>query len=423
MRLRILRICFVIVYALLNWNKVSLAQCPGGGPYQTITYSYTTNLGSLTDSLYYPYKFNPALGTLMGVDLSISTLGYALLEVINDVGEPILYDITYRRKDFIRGPGLGAGILLDTSITYPTALIGASNNPAVETSTPPWTSNGPNADYSNGWGEIQAAPAYVDGDGNISPRSFSRVIDPSAFGEFTGTGPVKFRYDVLASLLAEGFGGRYSQRIVTLNTQVTISTTYTYCPMSILPEGKLTFSARKTDNSNIALSWIKEKEQTGISYTPEVSTDGYSFSSIGAMESQQPASSGTVVKYEFDYAVPKSVSGKLYFRLKQTDARGKVQYSAITSVTVENLQALALTVFPNPADKEIYLQFNSIQKHDLQADLINSIGQIVERNHIVPNGSQQYALAFTKKHQPGIYFIRVTNTANRTQYTSRLMIR
>ncbi len=375
------------------------------------------------------------MGTLMGVDLTISTLGYALLEVVNDVGSSIKYNITYFRNDEIKGAGLGSGIVLDTMIVYPGITIGASNNPAVETSNPPWASNGINclqADtiiagcpnpMGNVWGEIQAAPAYEDVDGVVSSRSFSRAVDPSEFGAFTGSGSIKYYYDVTAALLALGSGGRYTQRIVTLNTQVTISTTYTYCPMSILPEGKLTFSARKTDNSNIALSWIKEKEQTGITYMPEVSANGYDFSSIGAMESQQPASAGTVVKYEFDYAVPKSAGGKLYFRLKQTDARGKVQYSAITSVTIENMQELALTIFPNPADRQINLQFNSVQKHNLQADLVNSVGQIVERNHIAPNGSQQYTLTFIKKHLPGIYFMRVTNAATRTQYTSRLMIR
>ena len=423
MRLRILRICFAIVFALLNWNKVSLAQCPGGKPLHTVTYSYTTNLASLTDEIYYPYKFNPAMGTLMGAEMSISTLGYALLEVINDVGAPITYKITYYRTDIISGAGLGAGIMLDTAIVFPNINIGASDNPAVSSSTPPWASNGANADYSNYWGTIQAGPVHTDSAGVEHPRTFTQSISPADFGLFTGSGPIIYNYDVIASLLAQGIGGRYTQRIVTLNTQVNISTTYSYCPMSILPEGKLSFSARKTDNSNIALSWIKENETTGITYIPEVSTNGYDFSGIGAMQSQQPASSATVVKYEFDYAAPKSAGGKLYFRLKQTDAGGKVQYSAITSVSIENLQELALTVFPNPADKVINLQFNTAQKHSLQADLVNSVGQIVERNHIASNGSQQYALTFTKKHQPGIYFIRVTNTANRTQYTSRVMIR
>ncbi len=421
MRLRILRICFVVVYALLNWNKVSFAQCSDGGPLKDTTFSYTTNLASLTDQVYYPYKFNPAWGTLMGVDLTVSTLGYALLEVINDVGAPISYKITYFRTDYITGPGLGAGLVLDTTIVFPIATIGASDDPAVPTSDPPWKSNGPNADYLNYWGEIQAAPAVEDG-GDIVPRSFSQTVDPADFGQFIGAGPVIYNYDVVASLLAQGIGGRYTQRIVTLNTQVTISTTYTYCPMSILPEGKLTFSARKTDN-NIALSWIKEREESGITYVPEVSINGRDFSSIGSMESRQPASQATVVKYEFDYTVPKSVSGKLYFRLKQTDAKGKVQYSATTSVTVEALQELALTLFPNPAEKEISLQFNTGQKHPLLAELINSIGQTLERTSIAPNGSQNYTFRFAKKHQPGIYFMRVTNMATHAQYTGRLMIR
>lgn len=422
MRLRTLRICFVLVYALLNWNKVSFAQCPGGKPLQTVTYSTTNYLGSLTDSIYFPHKFDPSMGTLMGVDMSISTLGYALLEVINDVGAAITYKITYYRTDYINGPGLGAGIILDTTVVFNGINIGASDNPAVATSTPPWMSNGPNADYSNYWGAIQAAPVYSDMDGD-HPRVFNTSIAPGDFGLFTGSGPLVYYYDVIASLLAQGIGGRYTQRIVTLNTEVNISITYTYCPMAVLPEGKLTFSARKTDASNIQLSWIKEREESGITYMPEVSYDGYQFSSVGVMQSQEPEQSSTVVKYEMDYTVPKSASGKLYFRLKQTNAQGRVEYSAITSVSVENLPELTLMVYPNPAEKEINLQFSTVQKHNLQADLLNSAGQVVERNRLVSNGTRQYVMSFTKKHPAGMYFIRVTNPVSKTQYTSRLMIR
>lgn len=423
MRFRILRICFIVVYALLNWNKVSIAQCSYGGPPLTIEDSFTHTLGSLTDSLFYPHKFDPTLGTLIGVELGISTSGQAILEVINDVGDAILYEITYRRKDFIRGPGLGAGILLDTTIVYPIALIGASNNPAVATSDPPWKSNGANVDYSNWWGTIQNAPGYLDDDGNVVPKTLTRIVDPSNFGDFIGPGAITFKYDVLASLLAEGFGGRYSQRIVTLNTQVTIRTIYTYCPMGILPEGKLTFSARKSGNHEIALSWIKEREESGITYMPEVSFDGKNFNSINALQSQQPELSSTVVKYEMDYSVPKAISGKLYFRLKQTASTGKISYTPTEVVTIDKLQQWTLNLYPNPAEKQVNLVFDSEQKQQFQAELMNSAGQIVDKMNSSFGNAKQFTFNFSRKHQPGIYFIRITLTGNRTQYTSRLMIR
>ncbi len=422
MRLRILRICLIIVYALLNLNKVSHAQCPNGQPYQTVTKTYTTNLASLTDVIYAPIKFDPADGTLMAVDLSISTLGYALLEVVNDVGAPITYKITYFRTDYISGPGLGGTIMLDTTVVFPNINIGASDNPAVGTSTPPWASNGPNDDYSNYWGEIQAAPVFTDTDGD-HPRTFTQAVDPSDFGLFTGPGSVVYNYDVIASLLAQGVGGRYSQRIVTLNTQVTISTTYTYCPMSVLPEGKLSFSARKTNNNNIELNWIKEREENNIIYTPEVSINGYDFNSIGTVQSQMPASNSTIVKYEFDYTVPASAYGKIYFRLKQADAHGKVQYSAIVSVNVEAPEQAGFSVFPNPAEKEITLQFRNIQNHTLQVELVNSTGQVVEKSNMAPNGGRQYKLSFLKKYQSGLYFVVVTDTATKSRHISRLLIR
>lgn len=423
MRLRILRVCFVTVIALMNWNKVSFAQCPGGGPPLTVTNSYTTSLASLTDVLYAPIKFNPSLGTLTAVDLSISTLGYALLEVINDVGAPITYKISFYRTDYISGPGLGAGLTIDTTIVFPMVSIGASDNPAVATSDPPWKSNGANADLSNYWGTIQAAPVYTDINGVDNPRTFTQSVPAVDFGLFTGSGSLVYNYDVMPSLLAQGVGGRYTQRIVTLNTQVTISATYTYCPMGVLPEGKIRFSAKNAGNNSVTLSWLKENESTGITYTPEVSNDGYRFSSAGSVPSQQPQFAATVVKYLFDYTVPQAMSGKLYFRLKQTDAFGRIEYSDVTTVTIDPVQGLSLQVFPNPADRQVNLQFSSVPKHDLQANLINSLGQIVESRQISPNGSPHFLYRFGKKHQPGLYFIRITGTRDKTQYTGRIMIR
>jgi len=413
------------VYALLNWNKASFSQCPGGKPLQTVTYSSTGNLGSLTDSIYFAGKFNPALGTIVSAEMSISTLGYALLEVINDVGAPITYKITYYRTDYINGPGLGpGGIMLDTSIVYPGVTIGASDNPAVPTSTPPWVSNGPNVDNSNVWGTIQASPVFSDSTGD-HPREYHQTIDTADFPIFTGTGPLIYYYDVVASLLAQGVGGRYTQRIVTLNTQYTISTTYTYCPMNILPQGKLTFSAKKVDEHNIRLNWVKEVEVEGITYTPEVSRDGYSFSSLENVESKVPETTSTVVKYEYDYAVMKPASGKLYFRLKQTDASGQIMYSAISTVNVMGIpfESGKLTLFPNPAGEQVNLRFPAIQKHDLLAELLTTTGQIVERRLISAGGSEEYIFNFTRKHQPGIYFIRVTDRVSKSRLTGRLVIR
>ncbi|MBW7889949.1 MAG: T9SS type A sorting domain-containing protein [Chitinophagaceae bacterium] len=425
MRLQILRISFFVVYALLNWNKVSFSQCPGGKPLQTVTYSNTGNLGSLTDSIYFAGKFDPALGTIVSAEMSISTLGYALLEVINDVGAPITYKITYFRTDYINGPGLGAGgIMLDTFIVYPGITIGASDSPAVATSTPPWASNGPNKDNSNVWGTIQASPVFSDTTGD-HPREFHQTIDSADFPLFTGSGPLIYYYDVVASLLAQGVGGRYTQRIVTLNTQYTISTTYTYCPMNILPQGKLTFSAKKVDDHNIRLNWVKETEVDGITYTPEVSRDGYSFSPLENVESKVPETPSTVVKYEYGYAVPKSSPGKFYFRLRQADASGQILYSAISTVNMISIpvESETLTLFPNPAGEQVNLRFPAIQKHDLLAELLTTTGQIVERKQISANGSEQYLFNFTRRHQPGIYFIRVTDNVSKTRLTGRLVIR
>jgi len=132
-----------------------------------------------------------------------------------------------------------------------------------------------------------------------------------------------------------------------------------------------------------------------------------------------------VVKYEYGYAVPKSSPGKFYFRLRQADASGQILYSAISTVNMISIpvESETLTLFPNPAGEQVNLRFPAIQKHDLLAELLTTTGQIVERKQISANGSEQYLFNFTRRHQPGIYFIRVTDNVSKTRLTGRLVIR
>ena len=112
----------------------------------------------------------------------------------------------------------------------------------------------------------------------------------------------------------------------------------------------------------------------------------------------------------------------MYFRIKQTDEAGRVQYSAIRSITAGNRGA-SLTLFPNPASDRVTLQFGTPPKNRLQADVINSIGQVVESGTVIPTGASTAVLSFKKRYAPGVYFIRTTDAVTREQQVSRLIIK
>ena len=407
MRLKSLPICIMIVYALLNFNKGVYAQCSSGTP-QTVTYTNSGSPVSLTDSYNFP-KFNTSLGTLIGVDIHLTTSGFTMLQLINGDGfDNSFTDMEFRRRDRINAPGLGTVVINDTTINYPDTTLGASDNP---TPLPPYTVNG---DGANEWWGDALAP---------DNRIYDASVGSGSFSSYTGAGNVTIVYSIIPSFFALGIGSHYTLNYVTMATNINMSVTYTYCSNTVLPMGRLDFFARSAEKNNVELSWTKEKEENNIVYGVEMSTNGFDFSSIGTMQSQKPASENTVVKYEFGYDVPSSVNSKMYFRLKQTDALGKVQYSAIRLIDAINSQKSALTLFPNPADKEVTLQFKTPQKNILQVELINSTGQVVETAKINTNGSNAQSWTFKQKHASGVYFIRSTNITTREQNVNRLVIK
>lgn len=407
MRLKSLHLYIIIVYALLNFDKSVNAQCATGTP-QTVTYTKTGSPISLFDTYNMP-KFNPALGTLIGIDYNLSTSGFTMLNLVNGDGfNNTFTNMEFNRKDRINLPGVGLVVLSDTTITYPDTTIGASDNP---TPMPPYTVNG---DGSNEWWGDAFAP---------ESKTYSTVIPPAAFATYSGAGTVAINYSIIPSFFAIGSGAHYTMNYVTMATNINMSITYTYCTNSVLPSGKLDFFAKASESNNIALSWTKENEENNILYGVEMSATGVDFTAIGSMQSKKPENAATVVKYMFDYERPTGVTGKLYFRVKQTDAAGKIKYTAIKWVDAKNALQANLSLFPNPATNEVTLQFKTPQQNNLQAQLVNSIGQVVQTSRLNLNGTSQGTLHFNSRYASGVYFLKIIDSKTKEQQVSRLIIK
>lgn len=406
MRLKSLPIFIFIVYAVLNFNT-SQAQCSSGSP-QSITETQTGAPDRLLNTYNFA-KFNPSLGTLQAVDIHVTTSGVTMLQIINgDMFDNEFKKIRFRRVDEIDGPGFGTYTINDTTINFPDTTIGASQTPPPD--DPPFPVNG---DHSNEWWGKAKAP---------NNKVFDATIDPSFFSFYIGSGSIGLDYSIYPAFSAASYGSHVSLNYVTLATNLNISITYTYCPNSILPIGRVDFFAKAGDNNNVELNWTKANEENNIEYGIEMSTNGLDFSKIGTIQSQKPANSSTVVRYEYNYHIPSATNGKIFFRIKQTDALGRVQYSAIRSISTINKE-ISLTLYPNPASDKVILQFGSALKNRVQVDLINSIGQVVETAAISPSGAGSEILNFKNKHTPGVYFIRALDVVTKKQQVGRLIIK
>ncbi|MCC6289556.1 MAG: T9SS type A sorting domain-containing protein [Chitinophagaceae bacterium] len=407
MRLKSLHFYIVIVYALLNFNKSVNAQCATGSP-KTVTYTKTGSPISLFDTYNMP-KFNPSLGTLIGINYNLSTSGFTMLNLINgDSFDNSFSMMQFNRKDMVTLPGVGMITISDTTIFYPDVTLGASDNP---TPMPPYSVNG---DGSNEWWGDAFAP---------DAKTYSTAIPAAAFATYTGTGTVSVNYDIIPFFFARGIGSHYTLNYVTMATNINMSITYTYCTNSVLSSGRLEFFAKASENDNIALSWTKENEENNILYGIEMSTTGVDFTAIGSMQSKKPENPATVVKYMFDYDRPAGVTGKLYFRVKQTDAAGKIRYTAIKWVDANHGLQTDISLFPNPATNEVTLQFRTAQQNTMQVQLVNSIGQVVQTSRLNLNGTSQGTMQFNSKYASGVYFLKVINEKTKDQQVSRLIIK
>ncbi len=125
--------------------------------------------------------------------------------------------------------------------------------------------------------------------------------------------------------------------------------TYGSC-QSVLPVTLLGFTGRM-QNGNAVLQWKTVHEINASYYAIQRSTDGEHFITAGNVKAT--GNTGGSGNYRYTDAGANSVSStKLYYKLAQVDADGKITYSAIVLLTVSD-GAILVSVQPNPFTSEV----------------------------------------------------------------------
>lgn len=165
----------------------------------------------------------------------------------------------------------------------------------------------------------------------------------------------------------------------------------------------LSFEA-ELHETEVLLSWATVWERNNNFFTLERSTDGDEYQPIadipGAVNSDQ------LETYEYiDY---QPLSGKSYYRLKQTDLDGRFSYSQVVAINFQPVQSY-MRMYPNPRR---YQETVSIDNWGLTPNsqaiihIMNISGQIViaDRINIDDRGFGRYEM--TQALPSGVYFVR-----------------
>jgi type IX secretion system substrate protein len=364
--------------------------CEGGVAPTALNYSFvldTTNAPS--SAITFP-KFNPAMGVLNCVKFTDTLSLISTSEVTNVANVPVSYKFLLNVTNDFSGPGVSVNE-------------SANRNYGPSTLQP--------------YGTLGDHITY--GPDTLFKTSIHSSNSGSVVSYLGGSGNVTFNYTVNGGLISTQGGINYTYQIIS-RYWGRFGLTYYWCPNSVLSSNIKNFTAVKS-NKNINLSWIVGNNLTSNNYEIQVSKNGREFFGIGRTETST-ASSGASAKYAYQYNPNQVVTGQLYFRVKQTDANGKVSYSTVKALNMDNQAASAFSAYPNPARNKVSLQFDANLDGEYKIDVTNQVGQVVLSRPAKLKNTSLIDLNLGNISAPGMYYVRVKNAASGEVLTNKIMV-
>jgi N-acetylneuraminic acid mutarotase len=175
---------------------------------------------------------------------------------------------------------------------------------------------------------------------------------------------------------------------------------------NLLPVSLSDFTAVQKDDI-ISISWKTNSEMNSDYFTIEKSFDATSFYPI-----DEVAGAGTSIQtivYLAEDHLP--VEGLNYYRLRQTDFDGTSSYSKIVAVNFvdgETSSDEQFTVFPVPAQTNIFIKVVIEEDQDAIVSICNEYGDIVfNEKRSLKKGQESFIMNISSL-PPGSYFLRMS---------------
>jgi hypothetical protein len=173
--------------------------------------------------------------------------------------------------------------------------------------------------------------------------------------------------------------------------------------MLLIPLGVtfVEFTAEPLDR-NILLRWSTASEVNSDYFTVERSADGENFTVIRQVKAA--GSSQALLEYEFVDVNAFIAQQLYYYRLKEVDIDGKIMYSELRFVQMDQLHSNAIVVFPNPFSEvlNVFIPQNTLFD-DTQIFISDELNRVIS-TYPVENETTSLVLSDLAK---GVYFISV----------------
>jgi Secretion system C-terminal sorting domain len=189
-----------------------------------------------------------------------------------------------------------------------------------------------------------------------------------------------------------------------LASGVNLFSPFTILSPSALPVELVEFKAKAVGN-NALLTWSTATEYNNRGFNIEKSLDGNTFNTVGFVKGN--GNSNILLNYNF---TDKDFTQTAFYRLKQEDFDGKIDYSRI--VQLEKTKTSKFKVYPNPLLKNAPLSIEYVSEGNEAIDVTISdvSGRIIFQNKY-DNTSNLMTIP-TQDLARGVYFVKVQNGLN-----------
>ncbi|HOZ77073.1 MAG TPA: T9SS type A sorting domain-containing protein [Ferruginibacter sp.] len=168
---------------------------------------------------------------------------------------------------------------------------------------------------------------------------------------------------------------------------------------------------------DVLLNW-QMAANTDVKYFTIEKKIGNTFKPAGRLNAGVDMLPGTSYSFKDIQADPLSN----YYRLKITRYNNLVEYSNVIHVSQEKKPA-AITVYPNPADDLITVQFNSQSGGPYTITLLNMMNQVVNQQAVTGQSIRQVTLGWPEELAAGIYIIKVEDKYGKKLLAQKIVLR
>ncbi len=171
---------------------------------------------------------------------------------------------------------------------------------------------------------------------------------------------------------------------------------------NLLPIELLSFTGEKNTGYNL-LQWSTATELNNDYFTLEKSYNAIDWNELTIVDGA--GTSTQKHNYEFrDYGFSDQI---VYYRLKQTDFDQSYNYSAVVSIDGSTSVVYMTDIGPNPTNKNISFGFYTPQKGNLNIQIIDYMGKVVNEKQQMMNEGKNALKVTTSNLSNGIYFVKV----------------